>query len=330
MAEGLKRRTAATAGGGTARQVAPGHGLAGALDPVAAPVAAARPGGGLLAGDILAAAYLAATGLLALVSAAPAGVLLAGLHAVAIAGILALSRLPAPRRAFPAFLRIAWPVAVTPLLYMELATLNQLLFPGYHDAFVQGWERALFGVQLSVAASDWFPSLWLSETLHAGYVSYYLVVPAALWSAWTAGGRDGLERAAFTTALGFFLCYLCFAVFPVAGPRYDFPKITGPPSQGAVFALVHTILESGSSKGTAFPSSHVAATLSAWLAAGAVNRRAFWLLSPFAVALTLGTVYGRFHYGVDAAAGVLFAVTAFLAAPPLIRRLGTAGAPSGA
>lgn len=276
---------------------------------------------GLLSVDVLAIAYLAATGVLALVSRSATGLGIAAAHAVGIAGVLALGRLPRPRSSLLAFLRIAWPVALTPLFYLELATLNQLLFPGYHDAIVQRWEEALFGVQLSVKASDWIPSLWFSEVLHIGYVSYYLVVPTALISAWTAGGREGLERAAFTTALGFFLCYLCFAVFPVAGPRYDFPKIDGPPSQGVVFGLVHQILESGSSKGTAFPSSHVAATLSAWLSAGTVNRRVFWFLAPFAIALTLGTVYGRFHYGIDAAAGVIFAIAAFLAAPPLIRRL---------
>jgi membrane-associated phospholipid phosphatase len=205
---------------------------------------------------------------------------------------------------------------------MELATLNQLLFPGYFDPAVQVWEEALFGVQLSVKASDWIPYRWVSEVLHFGYVSYYLIVPTALIAAWRAAGREGLERAAFTTALAFFLCYLCFAVFPVAGPRYDFAKITGPPSDGYVFGIVHTILESGSSKGTAFPSSHVGATVSAWLSGGAVNPRAFWILAPFAVSLTLGTVYGRFHYGIDMAAGLVFALTAFFAAPPLIRRLG--------
>jgi membrane-associated phospholipid phosphatase len=272
--------------------------------------------------DVLTAAYLAATAVIALVSRTETGAWIALLHLLAIGGVLALGRLPRPKGTIASFLRIAYPVAVTPLFYMELATLNQLLFPGYFDTAVQVWEEALFGVQLSVAASDWIPNRWFSEALHFGYVSYYLVVPFALIAAWRAAGKEGLERVAFTTALGFFLCYLCFAVFPVAGPRYDFPKITGPPSEGVIFGIVHSILESGSSKGTAFPSSHVAATCSAWFACGSVNKRAFWILAPFAVSLTLGTVYGRFHYGIDMAAGLVWALTAFFATPPLIRRLG--------
>jgi len=279
-------------------------------------------GSGLLTVDVLTAAYLAATAVIALVSRTETGLWLAALHLLGIGGVLLLGRLPRPTGSLASFLRIAYPVAITPLFYMELATLNQLLFPGYFDPAVQAWEEAMFGVQLSVAASDWIPNRWFSEALHFGYVSYYLVVPAALIGAWRAAGKEGLERVAFTTALGFFLCYLCFAVFPVAGPRYDFAKITGPPSEGVIFGIVHSILESGSSKGTAFPSSHVAATCSAWLSAGAVSRRTLWILAPFAVSLTLGTVYGRFHYGIDMVAGLAWALTAFLAAPPLIRRLG--------
>ncbi|MFW6039677.1 MAG: phosphatase PAP2 family protein [Gemmatimonadota bacterium] len=284
------------------------------------------PGGnaaiaGPRAGDLLVAAYLAATGVLAAASGTRTGWWLAGLHLAGLAGLHFAARLPVPRHPFGAVLRLGWPVAITPLFYTELATLNQQLFPGYFDVAVQGWEEALFGVQLSVVSSGWLDALWFSELLHLGYVSYYLVVPAALLAGWKFGGRAGLERVAFTTALAFYLCYLCFAVFPVAGPRYEFAGIAGPQTDGFFFTLVHGILETGSAKGTAFPSSHVAATVSAWIAAGLYDRRAFWVFAPFVVSLTLGTVYGRFHYGVDALAGLVFAAAAVPWAPRLMRRL---------
>ncbi|MFQ5529385.1 MAG: phosphatase PAP2 family protein [Gemmatimonadota bacterium] len=271
--------------------------------------------------DLLAASYLAATAVIAALSFSPSGLMIAGLHVVALALVHILGRMPAPANGFAAFFRLAWPVAVTPLLYLELATLNQLLFPGYFDATVQAWEQALFGAQLSVTMSGWYDALWFSEVLHFGYVSYYLVVPVALIGGFTLGGADGLERVAFTTALAFFLCYLCFAVFPVAGPRYEFARIVGPQTDGLVFGIVHGILESGSSKGTAFPSSHVAATVSAWLAAGLIDRRLMWTLAPFAVSLTVGTVYGRFHYGIDAAVGLGVAILAVIWTPRLMARL---------
>jgi len=271
--------------------------------------------------DVLAAAYLAASAGIAALSMTSTGWMIAGLHVVGLGLVHLLGRVPVPTNRFGAFLRLAWPVAVTPLLYLELATLNQLLFPGYFDAAVQAWEQAVFGAQLSIVMSSWYDALWFSELVHFGYVSYYLVVPVALIGGLYLGGEDGLERVAFTTALAFFICYLCFAVFPVAGPRYAFDQIVGPQTDGRMFALVHSILESGSSKGTAFPSSHVAATVSAWLSAGLVDRRLGWILAPLAVSLTIGTVYGRFHYGIDAAVGLGVALLAVWWTPRLMARL---------
>lgn len=274
-----------------------------------------------LAPDYVLAGYLLLTGALAAATLTGTGLALAGAHALGLAGIAWLSRRPIPRPAPLQFLRIALPVLLTPVLYTELETLNQLVNPGYLDETVQAWEAVLFGVQLSVEAARELPHPWLSELLHLGYFSYYLVVPIAAVAAFRAGGAEGLERFTVTVALGFFLCYLVFAVFPVAGPRYLFPRIEGPPAQGLMFELVHTVLEAGSSKGTAFPSSHIAASGAALLAAGRESRRWFWILVVPVVLLVLGTVYGRFHYGVDALAGL---VVAFLAAgltPALIRRV---------
>ena len=272
--------------------------------------------------DRLAAIYLALTGVIAALSMTATGLGFAALHVVALGIVHMIARVPVPANRFAAFMRLAWPVVITPVLYMELATLNQLLFPGYFDAMVQTWEQALFGSQLSMVSSGWYEALWFSELLHFGYVSYYAAVPVALIGGFMLGGEAGLERVAFTTAFAFFLCYLCFAVFPVAGPRYEFARIVGPQTEGAIFGLVHTILEGGSSKGTAFPSSHVAATVSAWLAAGLVSRRLMWGLAPFAILLTLGTVYGRFHYAIDALVGLGVALIAVSMTPSLIGRLG--------
>lgn len=280
------------------------------------------PGETVPAGDRLLVLYLAVTGVLAAATLTGVGLALAGAHAVAAAAVGALARRSLPGSRPLRFLRIFLPVAVTPLLYTELETLNQLVNPGYLDAVVQGWEAGLLGGQPSLEAARRWPSLWLSELLHLGYFSYYFVVPAAALAVWWKAGDRGLERAAVTVGLAFFLCYLVFAVFPVAGPRYQFPRIEGPPAGGAVFELVHGVLEAGSSKGTAFPSSHVAAAAAALLAARRDARRWFWILLVPVALLTVGTVYGRFHYAVDALAGIAVAALAHRATPAVVRRLG--------
>ncbi len=291
-----------------------------AVNPAAGEIPADRRGA--LASDVVLVAYLLVTAALALAAGGRTGALLALVHTVVAGGISVMSRTRVPRNGLLRFFRVAYPLVLLPLLYGELRLLDQMVFHGFFDPTVQGWERALFGTELSVAAARALPYEWLSTVLHLGYVSYYLVVPVAAVASYLSDGPRGLERATVTISLGFFICYLFFAVFPVAGPRYLFPPLSGPPARSPVFPVVHSLLDSGSSKGTAFPSSHVAASVSALLAAWRDGRRAFWWLLLPVTALVLGTVYGRFHYGVDALAGLGVALAAFAATPWLVRRLG--------
>lgn len=294
----------------------------------------------LLAVDVIALAYLVLTGAYAASSLEPAGVALAGAHAAAVVAVVwAAGRFGAPgapgRRASGEdagarpmsprsvwrFVRLTWPVLLTPLLYHELSVLSQLHGPGYHDAAVQAWEEALFGVQLSAATSRWLSSRLLSELFHLGYLSYYLLVPGSAVVAYLAGGEEDLGRFAVATAAAFFFCYLWFAAFPVVGPRYLFAPPEGPPASATLYGATRALLEAGSSKGTAFPSSHVAATIAGWLVTRHRARAWFLATAPLVLLLTLGTVYGGYHYGVDALAGVAVGVGAYLAVPRL-RRLG--------
>lgn len=281
---------------------------------------AGRPGP--LLPDLLLAAYLAATGGAALASGTGTGAGLSGLHLAGVGLILWGSRRPLPRGRVLLFFRIFYPVALTPLLYAELATLNRLLFPDYFDAAVQRWEAAVFGLQPSLSAARELPALWLSEALHLGYFSYYLVVPGAAVAAFWRSGARGLTRLTGAVALAFFVCYLCFAVFPVAGPRYEFAPVSGEPARGAVFGLVHGVLEAASSKGTAFPSSHIAASVAALLATWREARGWFWITLLPVLLLVAGTVYGRFHYALDALAGIAVGAAAWAAIPWLRERSG--------
>lgn len=290
--------------------------------PALAPRGGERAGAGrFLALDRITQVYLGITGAVGLALGGGVGALIAGAHLAAILGIRGL-RGWSPARGLAGFLRGAYPVMLTPLLYKELATLNRLLTARYYDGAVQAWEAALFGGQPSItlsAALPWFP---LSEALHLGYGAYYAIVPAALIGVYTTRGQAALVRTAFAVAAAFFLCYLAFIAYPVAGPRYEFERIGGDLSGGSFYHVVHVILEGGSSKGTAFPSSHIAASLSAVLAAGREDRRWLWILLVPEVALAVGTVYGRFHYAIDAIVGVLVGLAIVWLAPAAMRAVG--------
>lgn len=282
-----------------------------------------RPGR-VFAIDRLTAGYLGLTGLYALFFGGSAGAVIAGVHLVVVVAI-GLARWWTPQRGFAAFARVAYPTMLMPFMYRELARLNRFITQQTFDGVIQGWESAVFGYQPSVDWSAMAPWLPLSESLHLGYMSYYLLMPLALGAAFFAGGRRGAHRAAFTLMAAFYACYAFFIAFPVAGPRYEFARIGGPLADGSLYAVVHDILESGSSKGTAFPSSHVAASLAVVLAAAREDRRWLWAFMVPEVALIVGTVYGRFHYAIDALVGLGVGVGVWLAAPALMRLLGGDG-----
>lgn len=282
----------------------------------------------VLAIDRLTSAYLGVTGLYALVFGGGTGAVIAAIHLVVLVGIR-LARRWTPERGLAAFVRAAYPTMLMPFMYRELARLNRFVTERTFDDIVIGWEGALFGWQPSLDLSAMLPSFAASEVIHLGYMSYYLLIPIALAAAFFAGGREGAHRAAFTLMLAFYVCYACFIAFPVAGPRYEFARIGGALADGSMYSIVHDILESGSSKGTAFPSSHVAASLAVVLAAAREDRRWLWALAVPEILLIFGTVYGRFHYAIDAVVGLGFGLAAWAAAPRAMRLLADRGRRSG-
>jgi membrane-associated phospholipid phosphatase len=276
---------------------------------------------GITATDRLMAGFLAAFTATVLGQAGdvPSWPLLIGAVALFAALIALLARGPADS-GFVRFVGGAYPVLFTPVVYTLLGVLN-VEAARFHDGLVQHWEVALFGSQLSVTWHQAMPSIALSWVLHLGYWSYYFIVATAVLGLWFRAPPDAYARGAFIITLGFYLCYLVFILFPVMGPRHFFGDATGAIAEILPARLMRTLQQGGSAMGTAFPSSHVVAC---WLSVYALwrdLRRLALLLAPAALALALGTVYGQFHYAVDAVAGAALAVLLALAADPLRRAL---------
>jgi len=221
---------------------------------------------------------------------------------------------------------LGYPLVLVPAYYAQLGIIGAGV--GHvRDLVVQRWETALFGGQPSVAWHVAMPAAWLSELLHACYLSHYLIVIGVPLWLWLRAGSDAAERAVFGIALAFYVCFLISVLFPVAGPGYWFPPPAGADQRVATARLVHWVIDSGSSYGTAFPSSHVAAS---WTAVLMATKRARGLaagLAPVALGLAAGTVYGQFHYAMDAGAGALVALTCWACSDALRSRLARRAAP---
>lgn len=283
------------------------------------PGAAARP----RPHEIVAAGYFALTGVFVAAWGAPLSAwwptLL--LHAGAVA--LALGILPRlPERGWSRVVRDWLPPVAMTFVYVEVGRLNDLFVEGYFDREILRLEAALFGSQPSVVLREWLPWKPLSEYLHFGYFTYYALGPALGGSLYLQRRYAEYRYLLTVGSLVFFTCYLCFILFPVAGPWYVFDR-PDPDRMGWLFPhMEHLVLARAASIGAAFPSSHVAAAVALWLLAWQLSRPVFWVFAAIVPALVVGTVYGGFHYAVDALAGVLMGVAGWLAGPAVHRALG--------
>lgn len=224
-----------------------------------------------------------------------------------------------------------YPLLLLGALYTELGMLSTDLGAGKvlaHDRTVQGWEASLFGAQLAYEWIRTMPSVFWSGVLHAAYLTYYPIIYGAPAVLLLTGRRDGARRVILATMTAFVMAYVVFALFPVAGPYFAFPHPEGPVRQVWSADLVYAILASGTAVGTAFPSSHVAATVAAVTVLRSESPTAFAVTVLPAILLVVSTVYCQMHYAVDALAGLVVGAAAVLVTAPL-RQSGRAAVRSG-
>ena len=201
------------------------------------------------------------------------------------------------------------PLLALPVLYGGIP--GTAIGVGPFDAAVQGWDRLVFGADVARTFAGAMPWMALSEVLHAAYLSYYAIIYGPPLLMYLRGGREAFAKTVEAFTIAMVVCFVVFCFVPVEGPRYAWPPPAGVP-EGPVRRVVVAILEGGSSRGTAFPSSHQAIALVMGLSSLSWNR---WLGLPVVVVsvlLGLGAVYGGFHYGVDMLAGAVVGFGAWL------------------
>jgi membrane-associated phospholipid phosphatase len=215
------------------------------------------------------------------------------------------------------------PLASGAYLYVELRWLIPGLGRPHADAVVLRWEALLFPTNPSATWAPSLPSPALSEALHLAYAAYYLIVLVPPLLLYLRGRRVEYARTMLALVVVYAICFLTYLVFPVDGPRYLVGPAMAP--DGPVRSAVLQLLAAGSSRGTAFPSSHVAASVVSSLCALAYQRRAGVVVATVTVGLTLATVYGGFHYAVDALAGLVLGLAAWGVSTTSWRTVPTAG-----
>ena len=218
------------------------------------------------------------------------------------------------------FLRHFYPVLLYTGLYSETGWLNQMVYRGYLDPFFYRWDEWLFGFAPSFSFMAAFPHRLVGEVFYFAYFSYYLMI-AGVGLALFLRNRTQFFHYVSVTSFIFYVCYLTYIFLPVVGPRIYYPDLVdlrlpaaampaivpefpAAVREGVFYRVMELIYARFESPGAAFPSSHVALAWVTVYFSFLYLPRIRWLHLVMAVLLSLATVYCRYHFAVDAIAGV--------------------------
>lgn len=286
-----------------------------------------RPGQPLTPADKTVTAYLTLIALLTVTFRIEGWEWFCAIHLVLITGVWLVARWARSNKsralAQPPHLLIArfihgwYPVALIPATFKELGYLIPKIHPRDFDSALAAIDYRIFGTHPTVWLErfTWPP---LTELLQICYPTYYFL-PIILGAViWRSGNAEGFRFWVFVVVIGFYLSYLGYIAVPAIGPRFlpEILEAQNKPLTGMLFyQTVRDALDRAEGlTRDCFPSGHTAMTLLALYYAREFHRKTFWVLLPLGIAIIISTVYLRYHYVVDLAAGALLAGVVILVA----------------
>ncbi|MCX7604781.1 MAG: phosphatase PAP2 family protein [Bryobacteraceae bacterium] len=222
-----------------------------------------------------------------------------------------LSRPATAQRPPAAVLRDWFPLALILLAYRQMGWMALPHENRNFENFWIGLDRLLLHKMGLKSGIEFFGPL-LPNLLELSYLLVYVMPVAAVAVLYGFGARQRLDAAYRIVLSATLASYALYPFFPSEPPRSVFPA-DDLPLMSALRAFNLRILGAYGIHMSVFPSGHAAAAFSC---AFAVRRLlperpavglAFLVL---AVLIAVATVYGRYHFAVDTAAGLLMALGA--------------------
>jgi membrane-associated phospholipid phosphatase len=246
-----------------------------------------------------------------------------------------------------------WPLAFlhdwsfAPLAYGFYLLMHEIVAPvrgaWIADPILIAIDRRVLGADAAVLLAP-LARPWLTEVLQVAYTSFYALMLVAGVELYAKGEMRRFRLYGFSCALGFFLSFVGYLAVPAVGPRFtlfdvatverELPGLWSTPALRS-FVDGGGLVPPGLSKAAAaalaprdvFPSGHTMMTVLAMFWAWRFRLRARYVVWIVGGLLVFATMYLRYHYAVDVAAGVVFAAACLALTAPLYRwvtrRVGT-------
>ena len=228
-----------------------------------------------------------------------------GINLLALAGLMLLAGVESnSRNELLKGLRGFFPLPMVLLAYREMGWFAQPMLTHHLENSWIAWDQIVL------------------PTLHYAVEVFGPVVPSILEIAYSLASptplmailllsllkrQERLDAFWFSFLLSTFLSYSLFPYFPSEPPRTIFP-LDNVPTFNTIFRQFNfDLLGEHGIRTSVFPSAHVSAGFGAAIGLWSALPERRWLWRSFfclASLITIATVYGRYHYAVDAVAGL--------------------------
>jgi membrane-associated phospholipid phosphatase len=201
------------------------------------------------------------------------------------------------------------PLGATLAAYREMDWFSATSHDHHLERAWVAWDRlVLDGYHLRAAIESAGPIL--PGLLELCYLLVYAVGPTVVVAAIVHRRRHATDQLWMAYLAGTLGAYALFPYFPSDPPRVAFPGADLPHVITALRRLNLFIVGGYGIHSSVFPSAHVSSAFSAaWGLLKTIPEKRWigWSMAAYAALVSIATVYGRYHYGADVAAG--FAVS---------------------
>ena len=182
-----------------------------------------------------------------------------------------------------------------------------------YDRELAQMDFSLFGVYPTVWIEHWVRP-WLTDLLYLAYFIYYPFPLFILVYLYRKKQFTALDKSVFILLVVNYGAYITYFFVPAMGPRYYEPimQLQTRTLNGIFLAvpirdIIHVFEPN---KFDAFPSLHIATSLTTTIIMFKYNKKMFLTFIPLILGIFVAVIYCRFHYVVDVFAGIVWTVVA--------------------
>ncbi len=206
------------------------------------------------------------------------------------------------------------PLAFALIAYREMDLFSVTPHDRHWEKICVSWDRwVLDEIHLrgAIESLGWLLPFYFEMC----YLLVYATGAVALAALLLSGRRDQVDRLWLAYLAGTLGTYALFPFFPSDPPRIVFPSADLPNVMTLPRQLNLWIVGGYGIHSSVFPSAHVSSAFSAaWGLHVALPDRP-WIsrcMAIYGISVAVATVYGRYHYAVDAVAGIAMSIAALL------------------